>query len=157
MPIKKHYIRAILLTLLLLFTAFISVTLILFPASPDTDEVTIADIYHNGSLLQTISLTDIKENYVFTVTGENGATNEIEVHPGSIGIISASCPDKLCVHQGFITNSQLPITCLPNRVVIQVRTVRADNDDSNTIYETLDDKGINGNAASEITPDIVTY
>ena len=81
-----------------------------------------ADIFQNGELLQSISLDSVEEPYTFTVTGDNDCRNEIEVRPGSIGIISADCPDKLCVHQGFIHSSLLPITCLPNHLVIQIRT-----------------------------------
>ena len=84
-------------------------------------QVLVADIYQNGKLIQSITLSDVTKTYQFTITGENNASNEIEVRPGSIGIVAASCPDKLCVHQGFLTGSLLPITCLPNRVVIQVR------------------------------------
>lgn len=79
-----------------------------------------AEIYQNGELTQSISLSEVTESYTFVVHGENGCENEIEVRPGSIGIISASCPDKVCVNQGFVDNSLLPIVCLPNNVVIQV-------------------------------------
>lgn len=82
----------------------------------------VADIYQNGSLLQSIPLEEVTAPYHITVSGDNGCINEIEIRPGCIGIISANCPDKLCVHQGFISNSRLPITCLPNRVVIVLRT-----------------------------------
>lgn len=96
----------------------------------------IADIYQNGERIQSIPLTAVTDTYSFTITGEHGAENTVEIHQGSIGIIAANCPDKLCVHQGFITDSRLPITCLPNRLVIQLRA-----------------KDMN----SEITPDIITY
>lgn len=96
-----------------------------------------ADIYQNGQLLQSIDLNQVTENYTFTVTGENNCYNEIEVRPGSIGILSASCPDKLCVHQGFIDSTLLPITCLPNRLVIQLRSQE--------------------NISEQITPDIMVY
>lgn len=105
-----------------------------FQKGPAQREI-IADIYQNGQLLDSISLSDLEDGYTFTVTGEKGAVNQIEVRPGSIGIISASCPDKLCVQQGFINTSLLPVTCLPNRLVIQIRT----------------------GTEEEITPDIVTY
>ncbi len=109
----------------------------------------IADIYQDGVLLQSISLSNITEAYTFTVTSTNNGTNEIEVRPGSIGILSASCPDKLCVHQGFIDNSLLPITCLPNRLVIQLR---ADNAESSDNKERPDIS-----TSEDITPDIITY
>lgn len=82
-----------------------------------------ADIFQDGKLLQSIYLDDIRESRRFTITGGSGCVNEIEVRPGSIAIVSADCPDKLCVHQGFISDSRLPITCLPNRLVIQLRPV----------------------------------
>ena len=93
--------------------AIISLLLILLPQNRAAGYT--ADIYQSGELLTSIDLSAVSQPYVFTVTGENGCTNEIEV------IISADCPDKLCVHQGFISDSRLPITCLPNRLVIQLR------------------------------------
>lgn len=99
--------------------AIISLVLILLPQNRAAGYT--ADIYQSGELLTSIDLSAVSQPYVFTVTGENGCTNEIEVRPDQIGIISADCPDKLCVHQGFISDSRLPITCLPNRLVIQLR------------------------------------
>lgn len=116
----------------LLILSAASLIYILLPANGETGY--IADIYQNGELLASISLADVQENYTFTVTGDNGCRNQVEVRPGSIGIISADCPDKLCVHQGFISDSRLPVTCLPNRLVIRLRP--AENpagDDSTTV------------------------
>ena len=80
-----------------------------------------------------IPLSDVKEAYTFTVTGATGSQNEVEVRPGSIGILSADCPDKLCVHQGFISDSRLPITCLPNRLVILLHPAEQAETDSAAI------------------------
>lgn len=85
-----------------------------------------------------IPLAEETESRTFTVEGDNGCVNEIEVRPGSIGIISADCPDKLCVGQGFISDTRLPITCLPNRLVIQLRPVSSGAEDT-------------------AAPDIITY
>lgn len=121
---------ALVLIVLIITLALASLLWIL--CKTDTDKQITADIYQNGVLLQSISLDNVTEAYTFTVTGENGCRNEIEVRPGSIGIVSADCPDKLCVHQGFISSSLLPITCLPNRLVIQIR---ADGWDTNKAPE----------------------
>lgn len=91
-----------------------------------SDRQLIADIYQDGKLLQSIPLNTVEEAYTFTVVSKNGGQNEIRVCPGSIGIVSADCPDKLCVKQGFISSSLLPITCLPNHLVIQLRTEETD-------------------------------
>uniref|UniRef100_UPI004057B649 NusG domain II-containing protein n=1 Tax=Acetatifactor sp. TaxID=1872090 RepID=UPI004057B649 len=114
---------AYLLILLLALVTGLSLLWILMDHSHlPTSHTMIADIYCNGELLQSIPLNTVTESYTFTITGENQCRNEIEVRPGSIGIISADCPDKLCVKQGFIDSSLLPITCLPNKLVIQIRT-----------------------------------
>lgn len=116
---KKIHPLPIFIGAALTLLAVISLLLILLPQKRATGYT--ADIYQSGELLTSIDLSAVSQPYTFTVTGENGCTNEIEVRPDEIGIISADCPDKFCVHQGFISDSRLPITCLPNRLVIQLR------------------------------------
>lgn len=77
-------------------------------------------IYQDGQLLHDIDLSNVTESYQITVTDDNRNYNIIEIRPGSIGIIEASCPDKLCVHMGFQESSLLPLICLPNRLVIRI-------------------------------------
>ncbi len=120
-------------TLILLFA--VSLLYILFPSKKEGGFT--ADIFQNGDLIESIPLDKVQEPYVFTVTGDDGCVNEIEVRPGCIGIIFADCPDRLCVRQGFISDSRLPVTCLPNRVVIRLRPEQEDE--------------------NSITPDIITY
>lgn len=114
--------NALCLFLLLLVLAIICLLVLLRPA--DSSSLT-ALIYQNGELIKTIPLSSVKEPYTLTITGEGECTNVIEVRPGSIGIISADCPDRLCVHQGFISSPSLPVTCLPNRLVIQLTEEKA--------------------------------
>lgn len=107
------------ITVFLLVLCLASLLALLLP--PEKNASYTADIYQNGNLIMSIPLNDSAAPHTFTVTGENGCVNEVEIRQDSIGIISADCPDKLCVGQGFIRNSRLPITCLPNRLVIQLR------------------------------------
>lgn len=97
----------------------------------------VAEIYQNGQLIRSIPLDQIEESYTFDVVDKDGCVNRIEVRPGSIGIIWADCPDKLCVNQGFVDSPTIPITCLPNRFVI--RLISADK------------------ALTDTVPDAVTY
>lgn len=99
-----------------------------------------ADIYQDGELLQSIPLSTVTDSFSFTLSDDQGDFNTICVEAGRIGILSASCPDKLCVRQGFINSSLLPITCLPNHLVIQ-------------IHQETDRK----EATDNTTPDIITY
>lgn len=88
----------------------------------DSDVSYVACLYQDGSLLQSIPLDQVPETYRFTVNAADGGYNIIEVFPGGIAIVEADCPDKLCVQQGPISNSLLPITCLPHRLVIELKS-----------------------------------
>lgn len=111
---------AVLGMLLFILLAGACVSLIWLRAS--AGQRRIARITQNGAIVQEIDLNTVSKSYTIRLDGENGAYNIIEVRPGSIGIIEASCPDQLCVHMGFIQDTALPVTCLPNRVVIQLLT-----------------------------------
>ena len=74
----------------------------------------------HGEIISEIDLTSVTEPYTIRIDGENDAYNIIEVRPGSIGVIEASCPDHICIQMGFIEDPFLPVTCLPNEVVIQI-------------------------------------
>ncbi len=80
----------------------------------------IAKISQNGQLLDEIDLSQVKEPYSFVIEGENGALNTVQVEPGRICISEASCPDQICIHQGWISDGSEPIVCLPNQVIIQI-------------------------------------
>lgn len=91
----------------------------LFPSLQKNTELT-ALVYQDGKLIHTINLGLVTDDYELTIFGDNGQYNLIEVRRGSIGITDASCPDKLCVHMGFQETTLLPITCLPNNVVVRI-------------------------------------
>lgn len=124
--------KAALLTAILLLTALLCGIRIYAVShrSADDGRALYADLYQNGELLQTIRLDTVTGEYTFEVSGDAGATNTVCVRPDSIAIVSASCPDQICVHQGFISSSLLPITCLPNRLVIRVREEASVPDDT---------------------------
>ena len=79
-----------------------------------------AEIYQNGELVETIRLDQVTEAYTILVEGEDGAENLVEAAPGRIRMKSADCPDQVCVHQGWISDSTVPIVCLPHQVIIEV-------------------------------------
>jgi hypothetical protein len=79
-----------------------------------------ACIYQNDTLIREIDISDVKEPYTVTIENEDGGRNVIEIRNGSVGVIEASCPDGLCMNMGFIDNSVMPVTCLPNHLVIKI-------------------------------------
>lgn len=49
-----------------------------------------------------------------------GEGNTIQISGGSVRMIHADCPDKVCVKTGAISLSGQSIVCAPNRVVITI-------------------------------------
>lgn len=71
-----------------------------------------------GKQVKTLPLdTDVS----YTIC-ENGHTNVIEVRSGKVRMVSADCPDGLCVGQGWIDSEGQTLVCLPNRVTVTLRT-----------------------------------
>ncbi len=50
----------------------------------------------------------------------NGGTNVLRIENGKAYMLTADCPDHLCVNQGKVDQSGETITCLPNRLTVTV-------------------------------------
>ena len=74
-----------------------------------------ADVYVNGELCASYPL-DTDGEYPI-----NGGTNIIKIENGRVWMLDADCPDGLCVRWGKISDGGECITCLPNRVVVEIR------------------------------------
>ena len=112
--------KILILTCSIIAVIFLISVLALIGMNFSETEMKTAEIYQDGTLLYTIDLNTVAESYEITVMGENNAYNIILVEQGQISMKEASCPDKLCVHMGKIHNASLPVTCLPNKVVIRI-------------------------------------
>lgn len=71
----------------------------------------------DGKVEQTFPL-NIDRTY--TIHSANGGTNELVIQNGTANVISASCPDSLCVHMPAISYSGESIVCLPNKTVVEI-------------------------------------
>ena len=85
-----------------------------------------ATIYVDGEVYRVIDLSK-SDDMIFGIPSDENAKNSIEIKNHDIRMNSAECPNNLCVHQGWASETLLPIVCLPNRVVI---TVTNDNTSS---------------------------
>lgn len=80
---------------------------------------TTAKIYRDGVCVYSVELSGVKAPYTLRFKGENGY-NTVLVENGRICVCEADCPDKICVHQGWISESGAPVVCLPNKLVIKI-------------------------------------
>lgn len=111
---------ALLLTGIILFLCIISSISLLLLQRGTAGNYT-AYIYLDGELYRTIPLAEVTSEYDFDINSENGGCNTVHVEPGAISIAAADCPDRICVKQGVLRNSLLPITCLPHGLVIELK------------------------------------
>ncbi len=79
----------------------------------------VARIWLHGEIIEEIELDTVAVPYEFDITTDLG-TNCIRVEHGSIQVVSADCPDQICVHQGAITGGYVPIACVPHELVIDI-------------------------------------
>lgn len=63
----------------------------------------------------TLELNDKAETEGFELEGA-----VIEVQKGRIRVKSSDCPDKVCVHTGFISKKGEKIVCLPKKLIIEI-------------------------------------
>ena len=105
----RHAIAAV--TVLLLLCAAVSL-LLLRPGRPaDT-----ASIVLDGVCIRTIDLRTAPDQE-FTVESDYGS-NTVSIESGRLHITAADCPDQICVRSGWLTQTGLPLVCLPHRLVI---------------------------------------
>ncbi len=84
----------------------------------DTDAPT-ARILRDGVLLEEIDLDQVDEPRSLVLEDESGS-NTVTVEKGRICILEADCPDQICVNQGWISDSTVPIVCLPHKLMIEI-------------------------------------
>ena len=83
------------------------------------DTGTVAVIWVDGQVFDRIDLARVEDSYEIEIDTQYGH-NRILVEPGAISVLSADCPDQICVKQGKMTGGGVPIVCMPHRVVIEI-------------------------------------
>ena len=115
----KQKTICILIVVMIVFAAIFG----LFIVKGERISNSVACIYSEGKLIKTIKLSP-EDNYSFDVRNNDGKINTIIVKDGKIGVLSADCPDKICVNTTHISNGLQPIVCVPNHLVIQIEPER---------------------------------
>ena len=122
--LHKNIFWIILFAALLLLSAAALLALKLFPPRG-----TVAKLYQSGALIRSIDLSRVDEPYEFTVTSPLGE-NTVRVEPGRIRVVSADCPDGVCVNMGWLSSA--PIVCLPHEFMILTESSTGTEADAGT-------------------------
>ena len=79
----------------------------------------VAVITHNG---KQVGAYPLNKDRTIEIKDSNGkVTNTVVIKDGEVYMKSADCPDQICVHQGHKSKSGESITCLPNKVFVEVK------------------------------------
>ena len=81
----------------------------------------VVEISVDGNVVKTLDLAKDQE---LTIDGASGGTNHLIIKDGEVWVSEATCPDKICVHQGKIHMDGEIIVCLPNKMTAQIKSVK---------------------------------
>ena len=66
---------------------------------------------------------DLSENQEIEIKDPEGkVTNHLTIRDGKADMLSADCPDQLCVRQKAISKDKETIVCLPRKVVVEIQS-----------------------------------
>ncbi len=75
-----------------------------------------------------IARYDLNTDREVIIDGKDGGKNTLVIKDGKAYIKDATCPDKLCEHQGKVHMVGQSLICLPNRVVIEITDDKKDEE-----------------------------
>lgn len=82
-----------------------------------------AEIVVDGKVVKEVSL---EKDMTFKL--EEKPEIEFEIKDKKIRFLHSDCPDKICVHTGFISNGGQTAVCLPNKTAVKITAENSEND-----------------------------
>ena len=107
-----------LLVLLIAVGTVFGVSLVLVLLGMRPAERRMVEITQDNAVIARFDL-NTAENQTLRVDAPDGGYNLIEIKDGEIFMAEADCPDQTCVKMGALRAENLPIVCLPHKVVIR--------------------------------------
>lgn len=105
------------LVAVIVIAAIAALLIIMQPHSKSGNENNYIEIIQDNEVLCIIDLNS-ESDRTFRIE-YNGGWNEIKIESGTICISDADCPDRTCVKSGVLKYKNLPIICLPHRLVVR--------------------------------------
>lgn len=109
-------VRRLLIAVVVIF--LISVLLAL--RSLKSSESTIVEIVQDNKVLYTLDISKESDRTIH-ITYPGGGWNDVKIEDGKIYVSDADCPDKTCVKTGVLRSENIPVVCLPHRLVIRFK------------------------------------
>lgn len=111
---KKNDILLIGAILVLALTAYVGTSIFQSENTHDAEAVVLVD----GEEYGRFSLnTDVVERIELA----DGSYNVLVIEDGKADVAEASCPDGICVNHRAVSRQNQSITCLPNKLVVEIQ------------------------------------
>lgn len=79
-----------------------------------------AVVERSGETVLRQKLSQLSSPKEVTVQGENGISLTVALYPDGVQILSADCPDQVCVRTGRLTRAGESAVCLPAGVSLRL-------------------------------------
>lgn len=112
---KKDLILILLILVIASIGFFINHTIHKQPAA-------IVEISVDGKVTESYPLN---QDLDIILQGYGTGTNHLIIQDNHAWITEATCPDKVCIHQGKIQENGQMLVCLPNRLIVQIKTSKS--------------------------------
>ena len=120
--------------IVIISVALLLVWKLVYLKGQDTDSDACVEVTINGRAYGTYPLS--KDDTIEIKNGDGDVTNTLVIKGGVADMTSADCPDHLCVKQKAISKEGESIICLPNKVVVTVKSdMKSDIDSIQVIPE----------------------
>ena len=114
---RKKIVRDIALILIIL--ALSTVILLVTRSRKDQGAYVVVMVRNEEVARYSMAINGIYD--IYDNNGNNAKINTIEIKDGRVRMLEASCPNHLCIRQGWIRFEGQSIVCLPNKVTVIVR------------------------------------
>jgi len=92
--------------------------------NPGTEKIAV--IKQGDKVIKEIKLDEVDDSEKITIEGDY--KNIILVENGKIRFEESTCPDKVCVKTGWLTDEGDMAVCLPNHVIVKIEGMNTDID-----------------------------
>lgn len=125
---RAHALRQKLKTgdwIVFIFILLSAISIFLAFKQEDTG-IKTAVIIKDGVVIDRIRLDKLDKPMLFPYEGKYPGV--IEAEPGRIRFKEAQCPDKVCVHTGWLSHVGQIAVCLPQKMMIRIEGTPSDDD-----------------------------
>ncbi len=104
---------------IVLILGVIILIVLLFMGSFSGGDSLRAEIYLDGEMVEEIDLSGVQKSYSINI-----ASCELLIEKDGVTFLSSECDDGLCIKRGKMTKKGDAMACVPQRVVVSIKSTK---------------------------------